>query len=557
MPSCANTWLLRDVLRTAWNFSGYVTSDTGAVIDIFQGECAGPPAAPCSGGHHFAKNWTDAVIKALEAGCDIESHGQGGEPAGGLPPLYVAYAPAAVRSGQLSESRLDDALRHALSMRFELGLFDPIEDQPYWHVPPDVVGSRAHHELALDATRQGLVLLTNGGSRPSSPGRAGRAQPVLPFLGGARTAVIGPHANDRDAILGNYIGQICKGGLHDRDCVPSVYEQVAKLNAVAAATRGVKPYTVNATGVAVNSSDTSGIQAALDAAADVDVIVYVGGLDVENCEREGKDRHEVGLPGQQPALLRALLALGKPLALVLFHGGIMTLPPDIVAHPLLAVVSAGYPGVHGSQAISEALFDAAGVGDGQAANRWGRTAVTWYTEEGWQDAAYDMLSFEMAAPPGRSYRYYTGVPQWRFGHGLSYTPFELSVTHAKAGGGHCTFTVANQMGAGGRTGDAIVLLYVRPGNGTVPSSAPASALRRQLVSFERLASIRAASRSRFSFELTVEHVTLVDAHGKPLLYPGLYELLASLGDEEADAHLAFHCDASGLVVITSGRISLP
>jgi hypothetical protein len=373
----------------------------------------------------------------------------------------------------------------------------------------------------------------------------GGAQPVLPFMGGARTAVIGPHTNDRDAILGNYIGQICEGGLHDRGCVPSVYEQVAKRNAVAAAKRGFKPYTVNATGVAINSSDTSGIKAALAAAADVDVIVYVGGLDVKNCEREGKDRHEVGLPGQQPALLRALLALGKPLAAVLFHGGVVTIPQDLVDHPLLAVVSAGYPGIHGGQAIAEALFDAAGVGDGHATNRWGRTAVTWYTEQGWHDAAYDMLSFEMAKPPGRSYRYYTGVPQWRFGHGLSYSALELSATQAEAGSGHCTFTVENQMGAGGRTGDAVVLLYVRPGNGTVPASAPASALLRQLISFERLAAIRPATRSQFRFELTVEHVTFIDVNGKPVLYPGMYELLASLGDEEPDARLAFHCDAGG------------
>ena len=106
-----------------------------------------------------------------------------------------------VRSGLLRESALDSALRHALGLRFELGLFDPIDSQPYWHVPPAVVASEAHVAAALDATRQGLVLLQNP-SKPveASPARRSPSK-LLPLAAGRRLAVVGPHANGRSALL--------------------------------------------------------------------------------------------------------------------------------------------------------------------------------------------------------------------------------------------------------------------------------------------------------------------------------------------------------------------
>ena len=115
--------------------------------------------------------------------------------------------------------------------------------------------------------------------------------------------------------------------------------------------------TSNATGCAVNSSDASGVPAAMAAAAAADVLIFVGGLDTASVEKEGKDRHEINLPGLQPSLLQQLLALGKPLALVLYHGGIVTFPTTLLAAPNLALVSAGYPGVYGANAIAGALFD--------------------------------------------------------------------------------------------------------------------------------------------------------------------------------------------------------
>ena len=94
MPSCANEWLLGDTLRTAWNFSGYVSSDSGAVVDIYSN-------------HHYTSNWTQTVTKALEAGCDVESAPWPRDHAYGTGGPYIEYAPRAVRSGELKESALD------------------------------------------------------------------------------------------------------------------------------------------------------------------------------------------------------------------------------------------------------------------------------------------------------------------------------------------------------------------------------------------------------------------------------------------------------------------
>ena len=133
-------------------------------------------------------------------------------------------------------------MRRTLRLRFRLGLFDPIADQPMWRVPPEAVRSAEHVAAAVDATAQGLVLLLNGGgvtrgrrageaaaaapaaaasssgtaAAPAAAASAAAHPPVLPFRAGRRLAVVGPHANDRSTILGNYLGQICADGFASR-----------------------------------------------------------------------------------------------------------------------------------------------------------------------------------------------------------------------------------------------------------------------------------------------------------------------------------------------------
>eukprot|EP00966_Prymnesium_polylepis_P006423 147372-Prymnesium_polylepis.1 len=268
VPSCANKWLLHDTLRRDWKFEGYVSSDSGAVVDVYKN-------------HHYTANWTSTVSATLEAGCDVESAPWPHDHAYGTGGPYVEYAPAAVRSGELAEKAIDAALRNTLGLRFRLGLFDPVEDQPLWKVPPSVVQADAHVGASIDATEQSLVLLLNGGGVGGATRSA--APPILPFKAGSSTvAVVGPHANDHSTLLGNYLGQICADGFTSRTCVQSPFEAIRAINGAGRST--------NVTGCAVNSTDDSGFDTALAAARAADTIVYVGGLDVEKVEREGKDR---------------------------------------------------------------------------------------------------------------------------------------------------------------------------------------------------------------------------------------------------------------------------
>ena len=505
VPSCANDWLLGTVLRDTWNFSGYVTSDSGAVVDIKES-------------HHYTKDWPTTVAKAIKAGCDVESAPWPRDHPWGTGGPYIQHLPDAVRAGLLPETVIDTALKRTLGLRFELGLFDPIEDQPYWHVPPTEIASPAHLALALDATRQGLVLLQN--------------PKVLPLTAGGKVAVVGPHTNDRSSILGNYLGQICPESFGSRVCVPTVYEEVRALNLRA----GAAPQdTVNASGLSsVTSTDPSGIVTAVDAAKAADTIVYVGGLDTHNVEREGKDRHNISLPGLQSTLLHELAALRKPMVIVLFHGGMVTLSPDLLAMPNVAIVSAGYPGIHGGQALAEALFTSPKTGP--AVNRWGRTPITWYSEAGWKAAAFDMLDFNMAKAPGRTHRYTSAGVQWPFGFGLSYSEHTYTIAQT---GGAVTVDVSNA----GAPGDAVVLVFMRPSPKAppIPADEPASHLKQWLIHFARVDAIAQGAKASVTFDLTPAHVTLVDAHGHDVIYPGCYEISAM--DGKTSVEIA--CTADG------------
>ncbi|MCS6953238.1 MAG: glycoside hydrolase family 3 C-terminal domain-containing protein [Bryobacterales bacterium] len=168
-PACASPRLLGDILRKQWGFAGYVVSDCGAIEDIYKW-------------HKVASTAEEAAARAVKAGCDLNCGVE-----------YRALV-AAVRRGLLTESEIDTAVRRLLTARFRLGMFDPPERVPYARIPYSVVDSPAHRALALEAARKSIVLLKNDGG-------------LLPLRRDIKAiAVIGPNADDVDALLGNYHG---------------------------------------------------------------------------------------------------------------------------------------------------------------------------------------------------------------------------------------------------------------------------------------------------------------------------------------------------------------
>ena len=173
VPTCASPFLTR-VLRNEWNFTGYVTSDTGALEDIYSQ-------------HHYRTNALNAVPAALRDGqCDVCSGG-----------VYTSSLLPALAAGLVTRADIDLALTHTLRLRFELGLFDPPDAvaNPYWLVPPEVINSTEHQAANLLHAQASMVLLKND-------------RATLPFAPGGRIAIIGPHANATTALTGNYLGQV-------------------------------------------------------------------------------------------------------------------------------------------------------------------------------------------------------------------------------------------------------------------------------------------------------------------------------------------------------------
>ncbi len=527
VPACAST-KLNATLRGEWGFDGYVSSDTGAVSDIYKE-------------HKYVADGPAAACAALRGGTDIDSGS-----------VYHDHLLAGVAAGHCTMGDVRAALRRTLGLRFRLGLFDPINGQPYWHVPLDVVASDEHVRLNLDAARQSIVLLKNGdraAPEPSAEARASRrasaveggATTVLPLARGVPTALIGPHVQAREALVGNYLGELCPSGFGDFSCVQSPAEAIGGLNG---------GNVVTAAGSAISAPIAGGVAAAVSAATASARVVLLLGID-GHVEGESNDRTSIDLPDAQRELAAAILELGKPTVIVLINGGSVAIAEE--APRADAIVEAFYPGYLGARAIAETLF-------GANPHCCGRMPYTIYKKDYvGQVKMGDMAMAPDAArgTPGRTYRYFTGTPIWPFGFGLGLTTFELLPANGAVGafGGSrhrpplqiaaadlaawslreaseaLTFgaTVCNN---GGAPGDTVVFAYVE-----LPSGHPSQEVRR-LVRFQRI-HLEPARRGQVAVTLSADAFAIADATGVLAVEPGEYTVRLTLGAaDEASGGLA-------------------
>jgi beta-glucosidase len=310
---------------------------------------------------------------------------------------------------------------------------------------------------------------------------------------------VGPTADDVDVLLGNYHGE------------PS--RAVTLLEGIRARARARGVEVAYARGAPLPGRGLSSAQLA-DARAVVrrsDAVVAILGLSAryegeegESGANPGGDRSELGLPAGQQRLLETLVAMGKPVVLVLTSGSALSVPWAAAHVP--AIVQAWYPGEEGGTALADVLF-----GDVSPS---GRLPVTIYR------SADDLPPFDDYAMRGRTYRYLDKAPLYPFGHGLSYTTFqyaELQVDPPRT----VSVVVTN---AGGRAGDEVVQLYV------TATGLPPYAPRRWLAGFERV-SLAPGERKKVTFTLTPESLSIVDEQGRRVpLAPGW---IATVGDLRA------------------------
>jgi beta-glucosidase len=478
VPCCANTFLLHDLLRTQWGFDGYVVSDCDAVRDIWGRQQ-----------HHFVQTPEQAAAAAVKAGCNLCCGGD-----------YNALV-RAVQQGLITEKDIDQALYHTLWTRFRLGLFDPADKVPYSKYTLKDNDTPGHRQLALEIARQSLVLLKNEAILPLNRSKI------------KSIAVIGPNGKSTSMLHGNYHGTASQP-----ISILNGIKQLAGTNIEVSFAQG-SPITTRTEIAAWSRQDNdtsrplSELSAeALGLAAKSDLIIYVGGITPAQ-EGEMFDRDSIELPDVQEKLVQALYATGKPMVMVNCSGSAMALPWEVEHLP--AILQAWYPGEEGGQAVAEVLF-----GD---VNPSGHLPVTFYR------ATADLPAFTDYSMSNRTYRYFSGSPEFAFGHGLSYTTFDfrsprLQSKNVPANGTvKLTFTLKN---SGGRDGDEVAQVYFRHVNSSVPQPKLA------LCGFARV-HLQHGKSARVAIDVPAQRLRYWDTDKKQyVVEPGDYEFLVGAASDD-------------------------
>jgi beta-glucosidase len=445
VPASGNRFLLSDVLRGEWGFKGFVVSDAMAVGNlVIEG---------------FARDGRDAALRALRAGLDMDM-------ASGTYPQHLA---GLVEDGTLKLTDIEAAVRRILSIKVRMGLFE----QPYADESKlaQVVAMPEHRKEARLAAQRSMVLLRN----------EGRLLPLSNSL--KNVAVIGPVADSMEATEGSWM---VFG--HTPAAVTVIEGMRARLSGAKVAyapgpeiRRDIASFFddmlpgVNQKPGQTPEQAEAAFQTAVDTARNADLVVLVLGEEA-NMAGEAASRASLNLPGRQEELLKAVVALGKPVVLVLLNGR----PLSIVwaAENVPAILEAWEPGSEGGNAVADILFGVANPG--------GKLPVTFPRKAGHAPLYYarDLTHSPEDGPMYRS-RYWDGptTPLYPFGFGLSYTTFSitnLKVTEPQVKLGNSVAVTADVTNTGMLAGDEVVQLYIHQKAGS--DSRP----RRELKGFERL-----------------------------------------------------------------------
>jgi beta-glucosidase len=485
IPDCASSFLLDDLLRKRWGFEGYIVSDCGAIGDISSQRA-----------HHFVNTPEEAAAAAVKAGCDLCCGGE-----------YNALA-RAVQQGLITEKEIDTALYYTLWTRFRLGIFDPPEKCQYSKIGIDQNDTPEHRQLALQIARQSLVLLKNNGILPLNRAKI------------KNLAVIGPNADSVSVLQGNYNGTAS----HPVTVLNGIRQLATNASISVTYAQGC-PVTTNTGGFGRRGGGGFGGRGgapsrplpelraeALSNAANADIIIYVGGI-TPNQEGEQHDRTAIELPDVQEDLVHALQQTGKPVIMVNCGGSAIALPWETDHLP--AMLQAWYPGEEGGRAVGEVIFG--------NVNPSGHLPVTFYR------ATADLPSFTDYSMTNRTYRYFSGKPLFAFGHGLSYTKFDIksgklaSKKIASDGTAKVTFTVKN---AGKLDGDEVAQVYFRHVNSAVPQPKLA------LCGFTRV-HLKRGESSKVTVEVPAQRLRYWDTEKKQYVVdPGDYEFLIGAASDD-------------------------
>ncbi|QXI19499.1 beta-glucosidase BglX [Pseudomonas hamedanensis] len=505
IPATANTWLMNDLLRKDWGFKGLAVSDHGAIFELVK--------------HGVARDGREAAKLAIKAGIDMSMNDT----------LYGKELPGLLKSGDIEQKDIDNAVREVLAAKYDMGLFK----DPYLRIgkaeddPADTYAeSRLHRAEARDVARRSLVLLKNQNE-------------TLPLKKTAKVALVGPLAKAPIDMMGSWAaaGRPAQSvtlfdGMRSLidDKANLIYARGANITGDKKVLDYLNFLNFDAPEVVDDPRPASVlIDEAVKAAKDADVIVAAVG-ESRGMSHESSSRTDLNIPETQRELIRALKATGKPLVLVLMNGRPLTILEENQSAD--AILETWFSGTEGGNAIADVLF-----GD---YNPSGKLPVTFPRSVGQIPTYYNHLSIGRPFTPGKPGNYTsqyfddTTGPLFPFGYGLSYTTFALSdmalssTTLNATGKLDASVMVKN---TGKRDGETVVQLYIQDVTGSMIRPV------KELKNFQKIM-LKAGEQKVVHFTITEDDLKFYNAQLKYAAEPGKFNVQIGL-DSQAVTQQSF------------------
>jgi Beta-glucosidase-related glycosidases len=472
-PCCGSQLLLKDILRDRWGFDGHVVSDCWAVKDFHEH-------------HHVTEGPLQSVALAVNMGCDLNCGN------------IFLYLSEALKKGLVTEEQVNKAVERLFTTRMKLGLFDDAGKVPYQSIGYEEVDSPAMVQKNLDVAKKVLVLLKNENQ-------------LLPLDKKKLKSVgiIGPNANNRRALVGNYEGTsskyvtICEGiQEYLQDEVRVFYSE------------GCHLYKTKVENLAEENDRISEVKAVCDKS---DVVIACMGLDSGLEGEEGDegnqyasgDKPNLKLPGLQEDVLKTICESGKPVILVVLSGSALAI--NYADEHVPAIIQGWYPGAQGGKAIAQAIF-------GEFSPE-GKLPVTFYR------SLEELPEFTDYSMKNRTYRYMKNEALYPFGYGLSYTEFKIDGVKADTeivtdSGVNLQLQIKN---TGSRKARDTVEIYVKADRENTPNP--------QLKAFTKV-ELAAGEEKTVTLQLPQKAFSLCDANGNKVVEAGSYTIY--VGESQPD-----------------------
>ncbi|QTT80993.1 beta-glucosidase BglX [Pseudomonas chlororaphis] len=499
VPATSNTWLMNDLLRKEWGFKGLAVSDHGAIVELMR--------------HGVAKDGREAAKLAIKAGIDMSMNDS----------LYAKELPGLIKSGDVSQRDLDNAVREVLAAKYDMGLFA----NPYLRIgkaeedPAETnAESRLHRSDARDVARRSLVLLKN-------------ANETLPLKKAGKIALVGPLAKAPIDMMGSWAAAGVPAqsvtlfdGMSNAlaDKAQLIYARGSNITADKAVVDYLNFLNFDAPEVVDDPRPAQQmIDEAVKAAQQADVVVAAVG-ESRGMSHESSSRTDLHIPASQRELIKALKATGKPLVLVLMNGRPLALLDE--NEQTDAILETWFSGTEGGNAIADVLF-----GD---YNPSGKLPITFPRSVGQIPTYYNHLTIGRPFTPGKpgnyTSQYFDDItgPLFPFGYGLSYTTFSLSdmalssTTLNKSGKLDASVTLKN---TGKRDGETVVQLYIQDVAGSMIRPI------KELKDFQKV-QLKAGEQKVIRFSISEDDLKFYNAQLKYAAEPGEFKVEIGLDSRD-------------------------